>query len=53
MVHRWGEVEHLTPEVNISSYSGARGDCLIFFFSCSYIQIRVIRAEILVRNNYA
>ena len=29
----------LGAEVNISSYSGARGDCLIFF-TCSYIQIR-------------
>ena len=27
--------------------------CLIFYFSCSYIQIRVFRAEILVRNSYA
>ena len=26
--------------------------CLIFYFSCSYIQTRVFRAEILVRNSY-
>ena len=26
--------------------------CLIFFFLCSYIQIRVFRAEILVRSSY-
>ena len=29
-----------------------KGPSLIFSFSCSYIQIRVFRAEILVRNIY-
>ena len=27
--------------------------CITFLFSCSYIQIRVFRVEILVRNSYA
>ena len=40
-------------EVNISSYPATRVAGLFFSFSCSYIQIRVFRAEILVRSSYA
>jgi len=38
-------------EVNISTFAG-RG-ILQKKISCSYIQIRVFRTEILVRNSYA
>ena len=53
--HRLLDRKMGAPEARGEYFSISRDTCpcIIFFFSCSYIQIRVFRAEILVRNSYA